>query len=261
MRESRRPSCRRPGREVNKMIRSNAAPYGAMELKMCYQRNMLMSTLFITMVVITGMAATFLFSPASEVVVIRPDVPVDTVSITIVPPPRITPDKPIIGGGVIQSSGDVGIPVPIADDAIIDDNVAIATKDDLAAINSRSLPGIDGSIRDTLVIIPDQAIVEYPDMNEFIPYQQLPEMIYEAVPDYPKLARKAGMEASVWIKALVDKDGSVIEAVVFKSSGSRAGFDEAAIAAAYNCKFRPAVQNGFPVRAWVTYKIEFTLND
>lgn len=260
MRESQRRSFWRPGREVNKMIRSNVTPYGAMELKTCYQRNMLMSTLFITIVVMAGMAAAFLFSPASEVVVIKPVVPVDTVSITIILPPTVTPDVPIIGGGVIQSSGDIGIPVPIADDAIIDDNVAIATKDDLAAINSQSLPGTDGSIRDTLVIIPDQAFVDYPDMNEFIPYQHLPEMIYEAVPDYPRLARQAGMEASVWIKALVDKDGNVINAVVFKSSGTKAGFDEAAVVAAYNCKFRPAVQNGFPVPAWVTYKVEFILN-
>ncbi|MEW5922664.1 MAG: energy transducer TonB [Candidatus Zixiibacteriota bacterium] len=242
------------------MIRQNVSPYGAMELKICYQRNMLMGTLLITIVVMAGVAVTFLFSSTSDIIVIQPNVPVDTISITIIPPPTIIPDVPIIGGGAIPISGQVGIPVPIADEALIDDDVTIASRNDLAIINMGSPLGLGNDSGNIVVIIPEQAVYDYPEIDEWRPYQQLPEMIYEAVPDYPRLARQAGMEASVWIKALVDKDGNVIKAVVFKSSGSKAGFDEAAIAAAYNCKFRPAVQNGFPVPAWVTYKVEFILN-
>ena len=69
---------------------------------------------------------------------------------------------------------------------------------------------------------------------------------------------EAGLEGVVWVKALVGSDGSVRDAVVYKSSGTPS-LDEAAVAAAPACKFKPAIQNGSPVAMWVTYKVEFVL--
>ena len=47
--------------------------------------------------------------------------------------------------------------------------------------------------------------------------------------------------------------------VITKSSGSAAGFDEAALAAAWEIRYVPATQNGHPVAVWVTYKVSFRL--
>ncbi len=243
------------------MVRTNVNPYGAMELKLYYQRNMLLGTIVIAAIALAGIGAALLGTSAGDIIVIDPNRHVDTVSVTIVPPPTIIrPLIPTLPGNAPAISSRVGIPVPVADDAMIDDDVSIATGDQLAMINSDSIPDIGNGSGNIVIDIPDQPVVEYPEINDWVPYQHLPEMIYEAVPDYPRLARQAGMEASVWIKALVDKKGNVIKAVVFKFSGSKAGFDEAAVAAAFSCKYKPAVQNGYPVPAWVTYKVEFILN-
>ncbi len=100
---------------------------------------------------------------------------------------------------------------------------------------------------------------EFPSPDEFIPVDSMPEMIYESVPEYPRLARAAGMEATVWIKSLINKKGEVVKALVFKSSGTKVGFDEAALEAAYKCKFTPALQKGQPVAVWIAYAVSFVL--
>jgi TonB family protein len=98
-----------------------------------------------------------------------------------------------------------------------------------------------------------------PSMEEFVAVEIIAEMIHYETPGYPRLAEQAGLEGLVWIKALVTRDGSVRDAVVYKSSGTPS-LDDAAVAAAPKCQFKPAIQNGRPVAMWVTYKVEFILN-
>ena len=100
-----------------------------------------------------------------------------------------------------------------------------------------------------------------PEPDEFIKVEQPAEMMYEEVPVYPEPAKKAGLEAIVWIKSLIDKKGEVVKAFVLKSSGSKAGFDESALKAAYKCKFKPAVKDDKPLAVWITYCVQFTLSE
>ncbi|MBA7519180.1 hypothetical protein ES705_11255 [subsurface metagenome] len=60
------------------------------------------------------------------------------------------------------------------------------------------------------------------------------------------------------IKALVDIDGSIIDAQVLKSSGNQM-LDQAALAAARKAKFTPAKQRDKYVRVWVSIPINFRL--
>jgi TonB family protein len=46
--------------------------------------------------------------------------------------------------------------------------------------------------------------------------------------------------------------------MVGKSSGTES-LDEAAVEAAYKCKFKPGIQNNRPIKVWVTYKVDFIL--
>ncbi len=85
-----------------------------------------------------------------------------------------------------------------------------------------------------------------------------PEPINAPVPDYPDLARKAGIEGKAVVKMLVDIDGSVIEVQILKSSGNQM-LDEAAIAAARRSKFTPAKQRDKLVRVWVSKPFDFKL--
>jgi len=75
---------------------------------------------------------------------------------------------------------------------------------------------------------------------------------------YPEIAKRAGVQGRVYIKAFVDETGTVKKAVVLKGIG--AGCDEAAIAAVLKTKFKPGKQRGKPVRVQVSIPILFKLN-
>ena len=99
-----------------------------------------------------------------------------------------------------------------------------------------------------------------PQPDDFVPVDTPPEMTLQAVPKYPDEAKENGIEGIVWVKALIDTTGKVREAQVAKSSGHDI-LDKEALKAAYLCNYMPGMQEDRPVAVWVTYKIEFTLDD
>jgi protein TonB len=86
-----------------------------------------------------------------------------------------------------------------------------------------------------------------------------PQPVNIPVPMYPEMARNAGIEGQTVVEALVDVDGSVIDAKVLKSSGNQS-LDVSAIDAAKRSKFTPAKQRDKAVRVWVSIPFRFTLN-
>ena len=98
-----------------------------------------------------------------------------------------------------------------------------------------------------------------PGPDEFVPVEVFPEMVYEAVPAYPRMAEQTGASGKVWVKALVDEQGSVAQAMVGKTSG-HAMLDKAALEAARKCRFKPGIQDGRPVKVWVTFPYSFEMD-
>lgn len=238
-----------------KPINAMYGGYGAYELKSQYRRNMLTGTLMSAGLVIIIILGIWIYKvlTAVETVYMQPTV-IKTIA-DLGPPPTVSKAKPRVEiAKPDMAKPKVGIPKPVADDEVIDDDVMIASRDDLAEIVA---PDITETVMDAgAEVIVD--IEDYmPGADEFVPVEIPAEMIYEHPPEYPRLAQTAGMEAVVWVKALVDKNGKVRDAMVLKSSGSKAGFDEAAVKAAYECRFKPAIQNGRPVAVWVSYQVEF----
>jgi TonB family protein len=95
-----------------------------------------------------------------------------------------------------------------------------------------------------------------PQPDEYVPLDVAPEMTFQPKLEFPKLAIGQRLFGIVWVKALVDRNGVVRKAMVSQSSGSTA-LDEAAIANAYGCQFRPAMQNNRTVAVWVSYDVVF----
>jgi protein TonB len=96
---------------------------------------------------------------------------------------------------------------------------------------------------------------------EIVPYYKVevkPQPINIPLPQYPELARQAGIEGQAVVKALVDVDGSIMAVQILKSSGNQL-LDEAALAAARKSKFTPAKQRDKFVRVWVSIPIRFHL--
>lgn len=96
----------------------------------------------------------------------------------------------------------------------------------------------------------------------FVAVEEMPEPIggIEAIQRrivYPEIAKRAGVEGRVFIKAYVDENGNVWKTEVIKGIG--AGCDEAAEAAVKATKFKPGKQRGRPVKVQVSIPILFKL--
>lgn len=79
-----------------------------------------------------------------------------------------------------------------------------------------------------------------------------------ARPEYPKEARRRGSQGTTTIRFLIDIDGSVAQSVILKSSGDLS-LDEAARSALSKCRFKPAVKDGQPQRAWAPVQYVWSL--
>lgn len=102
-------------------------------------------------------------------------------------------------------------------------------------------------------------IKTYPPTVPFYKVEVKPTPKSVPVPVYPEAVRTAGIEGSAVIEALLDLDGTVMDARVLKSSGNQQ-LDEAAIEAAKLAKFTPAMQRDKPVRVWISIPYRFTLH-
>ena len=74
---------------------------------------------------------------------------------------------------------------------------------------------------------------------------------------YPQIAKRAGVEGTVYIKAYVNKEGIVTKVVVLKGIG--AGCDQAALKAVKETRFKPGSQRGKPVNVMVSIPVVFRL--
>jgi protein TonB len=105
-----------------------------------------------------------------------------------------------------------------------------------------------------------QTLEELPSPDDFVVVEAYPEMIYQHQPVYPEDARKASIEGTVFLRTLVNREGSPLQVDITKSSGNLL-LDSAALEAAQKCRFKPAIQNGRPVAIWITYSTTFKLAD
>lgn len=234
------------------------SPYGAYELKSKYQRNFLYGTGLTLATVLLILLVAWLMSRGDEIDADAAPVLVIKTIADLGPPPSIARKPPQVAVQAPQTvAPKVGIPKPVADDEVLDDDVVLATRDELAEIVAPDIATVAGDGAIEIDISEDDYL---PAHYEFVPVEILPEMIHEAPLEYPRLAKQAGITGVVWVQALVDKDGNVRDARVGKSSGT-VSLDEAAVKQAKQCKFKPGIQNGRPIACWVTYKVEFTLDN
>ncbi len=237
--------------------------YGAYELKATYQRNMLagMVAVFgrVLLVLVSGAIASRLMVPMEEPVTEEVG---DTVFVQVdwKDPPKVLRDHSDVSVAGPPTSDVVGVDGynPVGDDEPITD-VALPT------VGGFDFPimgdsGADGDLTGVGGIPSGSDGSGEPRPGKFVKVEIMPEMIYEHKPEYPKLVKKAGIEGTVWIWVAIDEEGLVTKAQVSRTSGNEA-LDEAALRAAYKCKYSPALQNGRAVKIGVTYKVEFVIND
>ncbi len=188
------------------------------------------------------------------------DEPVVMVRITkytdLGPPPSMTEAEaaPAVAVNVPVARPTVGIPVPVPD-AEVSPEQTIATQQELSAIQS---PVIQQQSGDDQVQIEQDINIDDMDPPDFVPVEKQPVPVKQVQPEYPEIARRAGVEGTVWVKILVDKEGKAKKAVVMKSDAEI--FNEPAVNAAKQWVFTPAMMNNGPVAVWAAVPFRFKLN-
>jgi protein TonB len=95
--------------------------------------------------------------------------------------------------------------------------------------------------------------------DEFLEWDEVegkPEILKRADPYYPELARKQGISGVVLVNVLIDTNGDVEKAEVFKSVK---GLDQAALEAARKFKFTPGKKSDQPVKVKMQIPFKFHL--
>ncbi|MBZ0269149.1 energy transducer TonB [bacterium] len=106
--------------------------------------------------------------------------------------------------------------------------------------------------------LPDAPPPPPPGGGDFFVFDKAPKIKRFVKPEYPSLARTAGIEGIVVVKITVDEKGRVIAASILKSVAEGI-FDNAALEAVRKWTFEPAEQSGNKVKATITVPLDFGL--
>jgi periplasmic protein TonB len=175
------------------------------------------------------------------------------------PPPPIVPraePEPSLPQAIPIAPPKFGLPEPVKEWMVADPS--FPTNEEFAGMVPPFDPGASGwNEGDSLVVqIPEGQGANEPGPEDFVAAEEMPALINIPAPVYPEMARQAGMEGTVMVRALVGKDGKVQKTLV---TASIPMLDDAAIAAVHGAVFRPALQQHKPVAVWVQVPLRFTL--
>ena len=96
------------------------------------------------------------------------------------------------------------------------------------------------------------------EIVKFWAVEEAPVPIREIYPKYPEVARKAGLEGTVFVQFVVGRDGLVKQVTILRGPEM---FRQAAVDAVMQFQFKPAMQNDKPVQVRMTRPIMFRLTD
>ena len=107
-------------------------------------------------------------------------------------------------------------------------------------------PGVPDGVKDGEGPIPVGGAVEKP------------MLLYKVEPDYPEAARRARVQGTVTVQAVIGRDGTVEDAEIVHSSHRL--LEEASLEAVRQWRYTPVLLNGKPVRVTFVVRVEFVLN-
>jgi protein TonB len=178
------------------------------------------------------------------------------------PPPSITDTRETIAAKIAVSTAvkpSIGIPVPVPD-ALVNPEQTFASQTEMSQyVNPELAEGKNGD--QATIVSEDDLNLQIEDEGpppDFVPFEKAPAVVKRIEPVYPELARKAGMEGRVIVKVWIDRKGRVKDVVILK--GATEVLNEAAIKAAKQWEFTPAMMKHGPVDVWSTLTFNFKLS-
>ncbi len=208
------------------------------DLKLKYQRVWEISLIIALIITIVS----FKYFPKFEKKVVQIEAPQELIDVEDVeatkqeqaPPP---PPKP---------------PIPIeapTDDVLEDVEIESTELDESATVSAPPPPPVEEKEEEEEPVF-------------FVAVEEMPEPIggiaaIQSKIVYPEIAKRAGVQGRVFVKAYVDENGNVTKVELIRGIG--AGCDEAAMTAVQSVKFKPGKQRGKPVKVQVTVPVLFKL--
>ncbi len=243
----------------NTLVMINQSEYGAFELKKLYPRNYGMG-LLIAVLIHLFLIGTYIFI---ESITREDDSNIATVRILkyseLGPPPSLdnsAQQQLAVTAPTIKPN--IGIPTPVPD-AEAPKEQTIATQSEMNKVAAPIGEGTGGGVQITQDLKIEAPTDQTPDINAFVPVEKMPQVVVSVPPVYPDLAKRAGIEGTVYVKILVSKEGRPIKSVVIKSDSEV--FNQPAVDAAMKFVFTPAIQHKAPVMVWVVVPFRFRLNN
>jgi protein TonB len=234
-----------------------SGPYGVLELRKLYPKNITRALIIATLVHLAAIGSYFVMQWLKS-----DDEPIYSARVVMKysdlgPPPSLSSSAaaPAVSVAGPSAKPTVGTPVPVPD-AEISPEATIATQTEMANQVGAAVEGATGT--GNAVIENDVKIEDDGPPPDFVPVEKQPSPIKNPAPAYPEIARRAGVEGTVWVKIWVDKEGKAKKAQVIKSDAEL--FNQNAIDAALQWTFTPAVMNNGPVAVWVSIPFKFKLN-
>lgn len=235
--------------------RDSEALAGTLYLKRAYRRNFIVAE---TSIII---AIGFAIAIAALLWTRKAETPITNVTTLFGPTDVLPPPLPIVIETEVTQSAPPQLPdltmIEAIDDTLVISDYIMPSRQDLSDYHSLGDTGFaegavfDGSASGVSEIIPS------PD--SFVAVDEQPKALQFPAVKYPEIARKMSVEGSVWLKVLIDTEGNVVDVIVAIPSKANVGFEEAAVAAAHDSKWRPAMQNKQPIMVWVSYEVRFKL--
>jgi periplasmic protein TonB len=184
------------------------------------------------------------------------------------PPPMIPPELMTGGGDGGGVAARAGNPIPVPDAVIAPDVQDFATTENISVADADGGTGggFSGDGTEGLGVIETPAEVnvtqaeEEPAVDEFIDLAEQPATDLADLKkrvQYPEIAKKMGIEGKVSVRVLIDPKGKPTKYVIDYSDNKM--LEDAAVKAVMSSDFTPGIQNGMPVKAWVSVPVEFKL--
>jgi protein TonB len=242
----------------NTMALNQSGEYGAFELKKSYPRNYSIG-MGIAVLLHLLLIGTYIFIQA---ITKEDESNIATVRILkyseLGPPPSLDNNvQQQLAVTAPTVAPTVGIPTPVPD-AEAPKEQTIATQQEMNKVAAPVGEGGGGDVKITQDLKVEAPVDETPDINAFTPVEKLPQVVVQVAPVYPDLAKRAGVEGTVFVKILVNKEGKPVKAVVVKSDSEV--FNQPSVDAAMKFVFTPAIQHKAPVMVWVAIPFRFKLN-
>ena len=231
---------------------SEFMPYGAPDLQSVARPYMIRALLVSTVL------STLLFAALGLVRVFAGTAPLAPAPIVITfdriaPPPSIAPPAPlppVAPSAPRHATAGIALPVP-------DEQAPLETSIPSADELRSAMPGTGTG--DAPLVVEQSAPAEtLPVFGQYRYFEELPEPVRRVDPEYPALAKEAGVSGLVVAYVLVGRDGRVLD-VRMDERHSILMLDESAARAARQWVFKPALANGQPVAVWVAVPFSFRL--